>query len=503
MSAFQSKYSIELVNPIGTLLADLTGRAMRRQIILSRNEPEQISWRLDLNEFENYCRESHIDPTNLLLVNNTEVRVKRLGTYLCGGQLEYFEPKLDTNNATIDLRATGFLNLFQSRFTGNPQIYTATDGSAIGADLITKSQAGNNMVENNDFEIDTTGWTGSSTTISQSSDQAYHGTYSLKAIYVDTGSSAFYSFINLSTLGNYQAGAYVYIPVGETVFIQMTFGGLGNNGSYQQFAGTGSWQFISTISVMALDVTGDVEIGSASGAFTGYMDAVVALAGGNVTSGTFASNVTANYGIRIGSLATVGVHDRTYNQTNVKNALQDFTSILTGSFDFEFTYDKIFNTYAKMGTQRPDVIFEYPNNIITISVPTDGSQMANEVIGLGSGNGTQAQATYTGDNLSSQLSYQLRQSVFTSNAVDNSDNGLTDQVNAQLATFSFPLVLPTITVDGNKAPFVTDYHLGDYVRIVINDHPLLQYINGMYRIERITINIDDNDSESIDLVVSI
>lgn len=354
MSKFASKYAIELVTSTGVLLADLTGRAQQRRLTMSRNEAEDISWVVDLNEFEHYCRLINVDPLNVLVNGSTEVRIKRLGKYLCGGQLIYFEPRIDSSSQTILIRATGFLNLFKDRYTSVLRQFTATQATTIARTLIDETQA---------------------------------------------------------------------------------------------------------------------------------------LANGS-------------FGITIGTLATVGVHDRTYKRTNLKDALQALTKVQTAPFDFEFTYDKTFNTYAQLGSQRPEIIFEYPNNIKQISVPNDASGTANEIIALGSGFGIESQATATVDSAGSQATYKLRQKIITSNGTDNSDNGLTDAANAELATWAFPFELPDITVNGNVAPFITDYRIGDRVRIKINGYSMLNHVNNFYRIEKIELDVDEADNESIRLFVS-
>lgn len=354
MSQFQSKYSIELVNSAGALLADLTGRARSRSVTISRNEADYITWQLDLDEFENYCRTSFIDPLALLINNSTEVRVKRLGSYISGGQLNYFRPNISTSGNTIEIRASGFLNLFKDRYTDVNRIFTATQATTIGSTLITESQALSN----------------------------------------------------------------------------------------------------------------------------------------------------GNFGVTIGTLATVGVHDRTYTRMNIKDALQNLTRVQTAPFDFEFTYNKVFNTYAQIGSNRPEIVFSYPNNIISVSIPNDGTSVANEVIALGQGFGTESGAVVKVDDVNSQLNYKLRQKIITSNGTDNSDNGLTDAANAELAAWSNPFEIPEITVNGNVAPFVTDYHIGDRVAVSFSGYSMLKHINGLYRIERIELTIDDDDNETIRLSLS-
>lgn len=354
MSTFNSKYSIEIVNSSGVLLADLTGRALSRNIIKSRNQADEITWSVELNEFEAYCRRTNQDPLAVLVPCSSEVRVKRLGTYLVGGQLVYFKIRINETSQTIDIKATGFLNLFKDRYTAASRLFSATEATTIASTLINETQA---------------------------------------------------------------------------------------------------------------------------------------LASGN-------------FGVTIGPMATAGIHDRSYKRTNIKTALQDLTNVQTNPFDFEFTYNKVFKTYVQIGTKRNDIIFEYPNNIKSVDIPTDGTGIANEIIALGSGFGIESQATATADSAGSQLIYNLRQKIIVSSGTDNSDNGLTDAANTQLAAWAYPSEIPTITVNGNVAPYVTDYGIGDRVIVRFNNYAMLKHINAYYRIEKIELVIDEEDNETVKLYLS-
>lgn len=360
MSQFQSKYSFELWSPAGVLLADLSGRAMNRQIIQSRNEAEIINWTLDLNDWEQYCRAINQHPRNLLITGQTEVRIRRQGKYLCGGQLIYAYPHISPNGQTLDLRATGFLDLFADRVTGTTtsgtvqETWVTTDGGLITGGLIMQSQAKTN----------------------------------------------------------------------------------------------------------------------------------------------------GDFGVTLGSIATTGVHDRNYQTAIIKEALQDMTKVQTNPLDFNFTYDKKFNTYASIGSNRPDVIFEHPNNILDIGVPNDATGLANVIVARGQGSGSTV-ASYEANNVSAQTQYKLREKIITSNATDNSDNGLTDAANAELATWANPFEIPNLLIDGNVAPFITDYGIGDRVRVRVKNFRTLEHIDGMYRLEQTVLNIDNDDNEQIIAKVSI
>ncbi|ODR25326.1 hypothetical protein [Mycolicibacterium porcinum] len=358
---WSSKYSIEFWDKHGNQLADYSGRAYNRRIMKSRNQPDEIRFSLDLNEFEDYCERSKVDPQTILIAGSTEVRVRRLGTYLSGGQLVYCEPVIDANNQRIDCIAYGFLWLFNKRRTGESpagqvlEVHTADYGTAksrkdLAWYLISASQA----LTNGDFGI-TRGLTGGSDTL----------------------------------------------------------------------------------------------------------------------------------------------YDKQYSLTNIKDALQAMTELETDPIDIEFTYDKVFNTYDQIGSDRPDIVFEWPGNILTFNAPDDATDVANEVRGMGEGSNDGTQEFRFAEDIPSQTDYQLRQETLQTNGTDDSDGGITDAAEAYKEAKSRPLRVPRFTVDGSRPPFVTDYQIGDRVTVKVNNHQLLAYINGTYRIEKWTLDIDDNDTEVV------
>lgn len=500
--AYDNKYAIELWSSAGLLLADLSGMARNRSYSITRNDAESISFELNLDEFEAYCRTLALSPSAILTPGVTEVRVRRGGTYMIGGQVNLITASLDANQHSISVKANGFLNLFKDRYTAIFQNYTGIQTSQIAANLITTTQTGGNLITNSDFETDLLGWSVSGASITQSNIQAYSGTKSLQASFTATGQYVAYNYNTFDVNLVYQAGVWALIPTGKQVSINITYGG-GSGNTSQTYTGTGVWQFIQTNPQSAGLTTGQVQIVSiTAGSYLVYIDSAILAATDVLVSPIISGVNPLDFGITIGSLATTSVRSRQYKRDIVKDALQELTNVTTGSIDFEFTYDKIFKTYTSIGTTRPDIVFEYPRNIKSVGFTSDATSMGNQIIGLGSGNGSITQLVYSAQDNASLPTYKQRQRIYNNSAQDNTDNALADGTNIELSKWSNPVRLLDLLIDGNQAPYVTDYKIGDRVSISVTGYSLFTQINGTYRIEKIAVMVDDDDNEEITLTVS-
>lgn len=204
--------------------------------------------------------------------------------------------------------------------------------------------------------------------------------------------------------------------------------------------------------------------------------------------------------------ATVGSHDRTYKRTVIKNLLQNLTTVQTSPFDFRFDpQDRSFNTYERLGSWRPDVVFKWGVNITDAVMTEDAVDLVNEVTGLGAGfsDADEAQAQVVESDFDSQAEVGLAQDVIVSNANDNADGGVTADAQAYKASWSRGVTLIDVVVDGGKQPYVTDYKLGDYVKIDLTGHPWMDGVVGMFRIESRRCSIGDDNTEPITLTVSV
>jgi hypothetical protein len=187
---------------------------------------------------------------------------------------------------------------------------------------------------------------------------------------------------------------------------------------------------------------------------------------------------------------------RALNRVKIKRYLQELTQLPDGRFDFKFTHDKEFQTYATLGSVRTDLQFNFGgtnSNIIDLYLERSAASLYNQIIGLGSGNG---QETYTStqDDTVSQLNNLLRQDVRQYNDIANQDI-LEKRVAADLALSKDLLQIPQITISGAELRNKNFLEIGDRIPLKFVGHNFFHNVDGLYRIEKMVVSLDDNDFE--------
>lgn len=215
---------------------------------------------------------------------------------------------------------------------------------------------------------------------------------------------------------------------------------------------------------------------------------------------TQAGDSSNDFGIELGpNQYDTGLSDteRNYTDQNVRDAIINLTDLSDGNFDFRFNYDRSFETFGQIGSNRPNVKFSYPYNISGGTVPRTAGNLFNYIIGLGSGFGDEALRTETADG-ASRANYKTRQQIVTFNSVSVQDT-LDQNSYAYLQKVKDILLLPQLNVSGVYADL--DYlGVGDRVPIAVEGHSMLP-LDDTYRIEQLDVNLDDNDAENIAITV--
>ena len=211
------------------------------------------------------------------------------------------------------------------------------------------------------------------------------------------------------------------------------------------------------------------------------------------------TGTTASFGLISGSLATSRNADRSYEYKNVKEAIEGLSNLnIKGGIDFEFDANKQFSTfYPQKGRTRDDIVFEYGKNILSFVENLDATEMANEVIVLGEGQGTEL-VTVTRDASSGiQSAYKIRQKVISFKDV-NKTSTLNDHGDQELIENQTQKQIISLKTKGNLEPTLGSYAIGDSVRVIVKYGYM--NIDSYFRIYGIRVQISDEDDEDIELI---
>jgi hypothetical protein len=122
-----SRYLIELYNPSGELLADISDLCTTRTYSLRRNRAEDIYLTLNLEKAQDLARSLGMGFYQLYAAGINEIRITRDTRPMVGGQLQYVHPRLNESGATLELRASGFLDLLSKVYLEATDNRTLTD----------------------------------------------------------------------------------------------------------------------------------------------------------------------------------------------------------------------------------------------------------------------------------------------------------------------------------------------------------------------------------------
>lgn len=208
---------------------------------------------------------------------------------------------------------------------------------------------------------------------------------------------------------------------------------------------------------------------------------------------------TNDFGIDPGAqqYSTGLLSDRSYTDQNVRDGLVNLTNLSDGNFDFRFNYDRSIETFAQIGSNRPENRFSYPYNITGGRVAHTATNLYNYIIGLGSGFGEEALRTETADG-ASRANYKTRQKVVSFNSITEQQT-LDENSYAYLQKVKDILELPTFNVSGEFADLDV-IGIGDRIPVEVVGHPALP-LDGTYRIEKMDVSLDENDAETIAITV--
>ncbi len=472
------------------------------------NDVETINFDIDLIQFENRCKDMGVTPDQVLTPYVHDIRVRRNGEYIVGGQVVEANISISNNtNPTIQVRCTGFLNLFKDRYLTIPLGGYKT--AEMAKNLINYSQiypGPSGIVKNPTAQLGRAYWVPLSGCVLQNAafppTGIKGGVAARKPVYGQTGPVTLATqlfvpagtHIQCSGYFNGQEGRTFYIYAREYANLQSgqqliaaynDIGGGSSDWKQKFFDFTTRWN--NPWLMFEVDTTGSFYN-------TSVAELMVSIYGDNrrnfnVTIGTDTASSSESYTI-----------DRDYSLQNVKDAIMELTNLSgdADSIDFSFTPDRKFNIYSRKGSNKLDIEACYPGNIDSLDITRSASNLINHQTLMGSGIGDE-KIEYTG--LSNTIStYGVREAVATSNNSSLYET-LVQEVEGSLKDTDKPTNLPKITIrDGSINPSNTQ--VGDVIMVLVqNGSTYLETINGTYRIMEYQLQTDLENVESVSLVV--
>ena len=492
-------YTIEIWNwHTGKYIADISKiLTSELEIEWVLDDVESVSFSIDLVQFKKMCQLMGVEPQEVLTPYVHDIRIRRNGQYILGAQV--VETNIQINNdspSTIEIRATGFLNLFKDQYI--TEAWSGYTYAQIARKLVQGAQRPENLTRNPTADIDASYWLCPAGSMARTTVVAdvHNGD---GAIRVTLGSAG---WLGSGTQIDADSGQQIKVDVwvkgisGQTISIrerslvtmssnQKTIGTVAGNGNWQHFTANYTTQFDK----------GYIYIEQQSSTKLCIDDCYIYLRDEQEKA---LSNLNVNLGFDTASASQNNERQVDYQLQNIKDALINLTCMEDDNFDFSFAPDRTFNCYERKGSDKLDIEALYPGNIHSMKITRSASNLSNKIINIGSGIGDERLQVTTSDIISRQT-YGTRESVVTRNNVQLT-NTLYAQGMGDLRDRKDPTNLPKVTIrDGSINP--SNIEVGDCIIVKVEGDEYLGTINGLYRVVQFEISVDLEAVETVNLTL--
>lgn len=510
----------------GKYIADITN-VMQGSVSISwtLNDIEQMSFTVDLAQLERKCKKMGVKVEDVLTPYVHDIRVRRNGDYILGVQVVETTIQINTEAPTIEVKCTGFLNLFKdSYFSAEWKRYTYPQ---MACKIVNEAQSGDNLIKNGCFDIDTEGWivaNGTLNRVAGGSPQNYLNGEADMNVICNSGSNwgtaaaRHYVGKNGTCIIEFDGGSRnnVTLAVRTRANIsdatgQSTLGYVNYTNGYNHYK-------IGPVNVRADQPyvlfeandgkRGDFWIDNIRmyRARPGWDDSVasndmkVRIGMNGLTglrAGDWYFNANNNDVVRA-SNGMDGTRERTYDLQNAKEALQNLTRLEKDNFDFWFEPNRTMRIARRKGAYKPEVEVSYPGNVSSGSITRSAADLYTKARIIGSGIGDERiEGWYIDNNAINK--YGMREYVATENDVKTLDV-LFNKASGQVSGSNRPTNLPQFTVeDGSINP--GNCQVGDTILIKMYGDEYLETTTGMYHIVQYDLSISEENQESVDLTV--
>lgn len=142
------KYEVEIWWQGKTKVAEI-GRLLNSfKWTETRNGVGAIDFNIDQGALMDYCNTINEEPSTLLQIKNTDVKIKRYGEYRMGGFVNDFpDPNFNQSNSTMSISCDGYLNLLADQVIRDAKRYDQWYTTDIAGNLIeyANQKSGSNL----------------------------------------------------------------------------------------------------------------------------------------------------------------------------------------------------------------------------------------------------------------------------------------------------------------------------------------------------------------------
>lgn len=461
------------------------------------NDVESVTFSIDLIQFEEKCRDMGVTPAEVLTPYVHDIRIRRNGEYIIGAQV--VETNFQINNdspASIQVKCTGFLNLFKDQYI--TESWSGYTYAQIARKLVQGAQTAENLVKNPTADIDASYWLCPAGTMTRATTLAdvHSGDGAIRVTLSSVGSLGCGTQINRNTGSKIQVDIWVKGISGEVIYFRerelVTVSS--NEVTIGQITANGSWQHFTADYYTCFD-KGYLYIEQQSSTKLCVDDCYI-YPYDEYEKGLCDLNV--NLGFDTASANQKNTRQRNYQLQNIKDALINLTCLEDDNFDFSFSPDRTFNCYERKGADKMDLEILYPGNIHAMTITRSAANLANKIINIGSGIGDERIEVVTANEISRQ-NYGTRESVITRNNVQIEDT-LVEHGIGDLWDRKDPTDLPKITIrDGSVNP--SNIETGDVVYVKVEGDEYLGTVNGVYKIVQLQVSVDSEHVETVNLTL--
>lgn len=498
-----AQYDIEVWDwKTNTFIADISaivkdGLAMSWTL----NDIETLDFTIDLIQFEKKCQQMGVAPSEVLTPYIHDIRVRRNGEYILGCQVVEANIRIDNNSSpSIEVRCTGFLNLFKDRYISEPLGgYTYSEIARL---LVTRGQQADPIVKNPTGDIDTSYWLSANGT-----HRHYVGSRAHSGAGCIAGTRSGSGWITMGT----QMWIGQAVPLHLEAWVSGQAGRAISVRERQYVNASGSQVTLGSVTPTSTDVMTKIELDFTTTFDKGYI--IFEIERTNSSTELLVDDVwltrqddedsLMDFNVKLGLDNASAFESRTrsmaYSLQNIKDALMDLTSMEDDNFDFDFSPDRTFNVYREKGGVRSELDLIYPGNIDSLTVSRSASNLANKIQNIGSGIGDERLEVWATDTASREL-YGTRESVVTNNNV-SSTSTLTAQAEGMLTLTKDLPNLPSIVVsDGSVNP--GNVQTGDVVYVRAGtEGEYLSIVDDYFRVVKLDVSVSDTGQEQVSLGV--